>query len=243
MKKLTIKQILLILLIGVTCLIASSLIWWITGTYEPSEVAKQALISDETVMVTLDEHVIFTPQESVATKGFILYPGAQVNAQAYAPLAHQLAKEGVLVVLVNMPLQFAMLNIDAAQEVMDQYPDIDSWVIGGHSLGGVAASSFAATHDDIDGIVFLAAYPGGDELQTSTIAVTSIYGSLDGVLNMESLEMSKNNLPKHTQFIEIEGGNHAQFGDYGMQSGDLKATLSAEEQVQRTVEAILNQLN
>ena len=38
--------------------------------------------------------------------------------------------------------------------------------------------------------------------------------------------------------VEIEGGNHAQFGNYGPQKGDLPATISAEEQQARTVAAI-----
>ena len=38
--------------------------------------------------------------------------------------------------------------------------------------------------------------------------------------------------------VEIEGGNHAQFGNYGPQKGDLPATISAEEQQAQAVEAI-----
>ena len=38
--------------------------------------------------------------------------------------------------------------------------------------------------------------------------------------------------------VEIEGGNHAQFGNYGPQKGDPPAAISAQEQQAQTVAAI-----
>jgi hypothetical protein len=49
-------------------------------------------------------------------------------------------------------------------------------------------------------------------------------------------------LPANTRWITIEGGNHAQFGWYGDQSGDLPATISHLEQQQIIIEATLELL-
>jgi hypothetical protein len=41
------------------------------------------------------------------------------------------------------------------------------------------------------------------------------------------------------QYVIIEGGNHAQFGDYGPQPGDNQATISRADQQAQTVEAVV----
>lgn len=140
-----------------------------------------------------------------------------------------------------MPLNFAIFSPNKAQDI-DQYKNIKTWVIGGHSLGGVMASKFASENDNIDGVVLLASYPQGEELKNLEKEVLSIWGDKDGVLNFENLKESKENLPPDTQFIELKGGNHAQFGDYGMQKGDNKATISAQEQTNKSAQEIIDLL-
>jgi hypothetical protein len=76
-----------------------------------------------------------------------------------------------------------------------------------------------------------AAYPAADnDLRKSGITVTSIYATLDGLTTLEDIEASRNLLPLDTLWVEIEGGNHAQFGDYGAQSGDREARIPLAEQ-------------
>ena len=138
--------------------------------------------------------------------------------------------------LVEMPYNLAVFNSNAAGDIMKEFKKIENWYIGGHSLGGAMASSFAAEHEgDLKGLVLLAAYPT-DKLE---IPVLSIYGSEDGVLNREKYDDSIG-LAENLIEIVIKGGNHAQFGNYGEQSGDGKATISKEEQWNQTVKQILN---
>lgn len=133
------------------------------------------------------------PKGRKVSKGLILYPGAKVEIESYAPLARKIAESGYEVVIVKMPLNLAILGTNKAQKVMDSYNNIEHWVIGGHSLGGVAASNFARDNKLIEGVVFLASYPMGDELKELGKKVISIWGSKDGVVNFKSLvEQNKN---------------------------------------------------
>ena len=227
-----------ILIIAIIAFVA-----WIGNSYKPLELAQNALISDNNVEITIGDFISFTPKNVEPTKGFILYPGAKVDSKAYAPLAKGIAEYGYQVVIVDMPLNFAMLSPNKANDVIEEYPNIQSWTIGGHSLGGVAASKFAQENTKIDGLVLLASYPMGDQLKNLGIEVLSVWGSKDGVLNFTSLIESKSKLPTDTTYVEIEGGNHAQFGDYGNQKGDHEAIISQQEQLDITEKSIVEFLN
>lgn len=169
----------------------------------------------------------------------IFYPGGFVEHTAYAPLLRSLAEEGWLCVLTEMPFDLAVLNMNAADGIRERFPQVDSWAIGGHSLGGAMAASYAAGHaEDFDALVLLAAY-ATEDLNGTDMTVYSIYGSEDQVLNRDKYAQYRKNLPANTIEVVLEGGNHAQFGDYGHQKGDGTAALSPEEQQQKTV-AVLN---
>ena len=170
-----------------------------------------------------------------AETGLIFYPGGKVEYTAYAPLMRALADNGVLGVLVRMPLNLAVLNMNAANSIPEQYPQIKHWYIGGHSLGGSMAASHAAKNTSAyDGLVLLASYSTAD-LSTSGIPVISIFGSEDGVLNMEKYAEYRRNLPAAFEEHIIEGGCHAGFGSYGTQDGDGVPTMTVEEQIAETV--------
>ena len=216
---------------------------WTGFTYKPEDRANNAMISDSIVEVKNEKWISFTPVNSDVKYGFILYPGAKVEPEAYAPICRKLANNGVQVVIAKMPCNLAIFSPNIAQNIIESYESVDSWIIGGHSLGGVMASKFANNNDKIKGIVFLASYPSGDELKYSDKQVVSLYGTEDGVINNKNLEESKNNLPNDTKFIEIDGGNHSQFGDYGIQNKDREARISEEEQSNITVQVILDLIN
>ena len=132
----------------------------------------------------------------------------------------------------------AVLDMNAADGIAEQYPDIETWYIGGHSLGGAMAAIYAAGHsDELDGLILLAAYSTKD-LSSSDLAVLSVYGSEDRVLNAEKYETSKANLPASMTEVIIEGGCHAGFGAYGPQAGDGTPSISNEEQIDKTAEEI-----
>ncbi|SDB03830.1 alpha/beta hydrolase [Eubacterium oxidoreducens] len=211
------------------------------GNYYHAEDAAFDAISSpvQTVSVTEDEKtsITFTPNKPTTT-GMIFYPGGKVEYESYAPLMEKLASKGILCVLVHMPGNLAILDVDAADDIFEQYPDIQNWYIAGHSLGGYAAASYAADHDDrLSGLIMLAAYSGKD-LSSTSLTTLSIYGSEDGVLNLKKYKENKSLLPAASKEIIISGANHAYFGCYGEQKGDGAASISNEEQMNLTAEYI-----
>lgn len=168
--------------------------------------------------------------DSDSQVGLILYPGAKVAYDAYAPLMSGLAEQGVFCVVVEVPFNIAFFGSDAAAKAIEAYPNVGSWYVGGHSLGGVVASSWAADHaGEVEGVVLLASYPTAD-LSSSDLRAISLYGSEDEVLNRDAYDEGRAKLPSSVEEVVIEGGNHAQFGNYGEQAGDGEASISPEEQ-------------
>jgi pimeloyl-ACP methyl ester carboxylesterase len=206
-------------------------VFWMRATLEPSETALNALRSDDQVRVMEEVGLLTFGWAGVdSSTALIFYPGAGVDYRSYAPVLRQIAARGYFVVLPPMPLNLAFFNANVADQVVALYPDIDHWVIGGHSLGGVVAAGYAVNHPVIEGIVFWASYPGDDALKDKDIKVLSIYGSQDGLVTAGEIVSSRSLLPTDTIFVRIEGGNHSQFGSYGYQPGDGQASISPEEQ-------------
>ncbi len=196
--------------------------------------AKAYEVVTEKVQET-ENYIIYGDTNSA--RGFIFYPGAKVEETAYAPILDELAETDICCVVVKMPYHLAVLDMDAAEQVMQELPEVEQWYIGGHSLGGAMAAVYAAKHEsELTGLILLAAYPT-DTLEK--LPVLSIYGSEDTVLNHEKYEDSIS-MAKHLTERVIEGGNHAGFGNYGAQKGDGEAEISDEEQWQETVDYILN---
>lgn len=213
---------------------------WASTPLGPMPEAVEALTSDDFVQVSSSPWYTFDPKTMQATTGFIIYPGGRVDPRSYAPLAKMIAMHGYKVVIVPMPLNLAVFDPDRAKQVISKYPEIDHWFIGGHSLGGAMTANFANNNSDIlEGLIFLAAYPAeSDNLSTKDIPVQSIYATNDGLSTLEKIEATENLLPPTTQWVEIQGGNHAQFGWYGDQPGDMPANISREEQQNLIFEAI-----
>ena len=184
-----------------------------------------------------DGTLIYKP-ETEAEAGFIFYPGGKVEHTAYEPLMRALAQKGILCVLTEMPFRLAVLNVNAADGVQKKFPEIESWYIGGHSLGGSMAASYAKGHkSQFDGLVLLAAY-STENLKNTGLSVLSVYGTNDGVMNRKKYADCKSNLPQDFTEQLLDGGNHAQFGMYGKQDGDGKATISNVRQITLTATRI-----
>lgn len=234
---------LLLLLLLPVLAVAAFVIWAGTGP-DPMPEALAALQSDDAVRVETEPWLVFRPAGDLPATGLILYPGARVDPRAYAPAARALAGEGFLVVIPPMPLNFAVFAPDRAADVMVAFPEIDRWVVGGHSLGGAMAARFAYQNPAaVDGLVLWASYPAAsDDLSGRDLAVASISGSRDGLATEDEIAASRPLLPPGTRWTVIDGGNHAQFGWYGPQSGDNEATISREEQQAQVVAATLQLL-
>ena len=175
--------------------------------------------------------------------GFIFYPGGNVEYTAYAPLLRSLAENGVFCVTIKMPFDLAVFGENAADGISESYPEIERWYIGGHSLGGVIAAEYAAKHPQgFEGLIMLASYTTAD-LSGSGLAVLSIYGSEDGVLNRRKYSESLDNLPSGYVERVIDGGCHAYFGMYGAQTGDGQPGITAAEQTGEAARIILDFIN
>ena len=204
--------------------------------YHAEAAALGALEGTDAVSVTPTETAWFFDGAGENT-ALVFYPGGKVEAESYAPLMTAIAEKGTDCWLCRMPLNFALADIDAAQDIRDEHDgEYENWYIGGHSVGGVAASELTAKESGWSGLILLASYPSGAQ----EIPVLSVYGSEDGVLNMEAYEKAKANgsFPSSTEEYVIKGGCHAGFGSYGVQKGDGRAEISAEEQQKKTAELI-----
>ena len=215
-------------------------VFWASAAAPASPQALAAGQSGASVIVeTPNAWQVFRPSRGQPTAGLIFYPGGRVAYQAYAPLLRPLAEKGYLVVVPPMPLILAIFGINAADEVIKAYPEIKLWAVGGHSLGGSMAASYARAHlDVVQGLVLWASYPAGsDDLSKTSLKVASIYAANDGLATREKIDASRPLLPASTRWIMIEGGNHAQFGSYGAQAGDLPASISPQAQWDQVVAA------
>jgi dienelactone hydrolase len=217
--------------------------YWAYTPLGPAQTALNSLVDSENVSVIETNRIIFTPKETLDT-GFIFYPGGHVDPRSYSSIAHQIADEGYLVIIPKMPFNLAVTNKRAAVKIVNDYTEIDNWVIGGHSLGGAMAASLVYDEPEMfKGLVLLAAYPPqNNNISSLDLYVTIVYGSLDQLATQSEIEESLPLLPLDTEKVLIEGGNHAQFGDYGTQNGDGIATIEPEEQQKIVIEAILNTL-
>ena len=225
--------------LAIAALILFLVLAYINSFYHADAAAEAALASDETVRVLpTDFGLLFDgPSESDA---LIFYPGGKVETEAYAPLCRALARSGVDVCLVKMPLRLAIIGKNKAEGIIGSM-EYERWIIGGHSLGGVSAALYAAAHPEkLAGVVLLAAY--ADQPLDDSLSALFIYGSEDGVLNMARYLECRKNAPAQTTELVIEGGNHSQFGSYGLQKGDAAARITPEQQVEQVVAAVTEML-
>lgn len=224
-------KITIISVLSVIVLAMGGFYFYVMDYYKAQEVVSaEVLVADYgTTTQEVEKLTIFTPKENPTKTGFIFYPGGKVESTAYTLLLSQLANKGITVVLVKMPFNLAVFDINAANDAIEEVEGIDNWYLGGHSLGGAMASSyFEQNGEKVKGGVLLGAYP----TNLANTPILAIYGENDKLLDRTKLRSV------HTT-TEIEGGNHAYFGNYGEQKGDGKATITRESQQQQTVLAIM----
>lgn len=211
---------------------------YVSDYYCADTVAIQAFAPMQEVRIEqLDDGALaFVPEQPTA--GLIFYPGGKVEYTAYQPLMAACAQRGILCVLLPMPFNLAVLDVNAADGIAKQFPQTEQWYVGGHSLGGSMAASYLAKHaNEYAGLLLLGSYSTAD-LSTTDLSVLSLYGSEDAVMNREKYGDCKQNLPAELTELEIAGGCHAYFGMYGAQAGDGTPTISNEEQIWIAADAI-----
>jgi hypothetical protein len=186
-------------------------------------------MTSATFNIDEDGLIIATPAEIKA--GFIFYPGGKVEYSSYLPLMVALAERGILCVLTPMPCNLAVLDVNAADGIIERFPEVDTWYIGGHSLGGSMAASYLSKNlDELDGLILLGSYSTAD---VSSSRVLTISGTEDEVMNKKKYDKYIANLPLGCDEVLITGGNHAYFGMYGEQKGDGTASITPAEQITR----------
>jgi pimeloyl-ACP methyl ester carboxylesterase len=217
---------------------------WLAYERQPLPQALAALESDAAVTVTQNPWLTFTPQAGPVTTGFIFYPGGRISYLGYADLLRALAAKGYLVVSPRMPLNIAAFKPQAADAIIAAHPEIQHWVIGGHSVGGTMAAQYTSQHsDEIAGLVIWASYPADSaDLSVLDMPITLIYGSLDPAADDEQVLPRRRLFPEDARFVRIAGGDHHQFGSYVVQPDDRHATISRAAQHQQLLAATLDVL-
>ncbi|PDY35957.1 alpha/beta hydrolase [Bacillus wiedmannii] len=224
-------KIILYSLLGILLMGSIAFLTWSQFTYKPTKEAL-SLVDDKKD----EDNIVFGQKD--AKVGVIFYQGAKVEAEAYSYLGEALAKDGHFVVMPKLPLNLAILGINAVDSVIEQYPEVQKWYVAGHSMGGVMISKYAFQNEDkVDGIIFLGSYPA-DDFSTKLIPMLSIYGEVDALATVEKIENSKKLMSKNTTMHMIKGGNHANFGMYGEQKGDNASLITSKVQQDETVKVI-----
>ncbi|UHA73312.1 alpha/beta hydrolase [Paenibacillus sp. 481] len=228
--KVSTYSVLSILLVGIIIFIV-----WSQFTYKPTEEASSLVEHSKD-----DGNLVFEQKE--AKIGVIFYQGAKVEVESYSYLGKDLKNNGYFVVMPKLPLNLAVLGTNAADSIIEKYPEIQKWYVVGHSLGGSMISRYAFHHEKkVDGIIFLASYPA-DDFSTKSIPMLSIYGEVDGLATVEEIQNKENLMSTNTTMHMIKGGNHANFGMYGKQNGDNASLITPEAQQDETVKVILDWL-
>ena len=219
------KRVLAIL--AVVILVMATAFFGYTAKYYHNDEIANAILKDENSFIIDNggylklpgnaEGDLYDPFEAV-----IFYPGGKVEYTSYLPLLKQLQDRGITCFLIKMPFNLAFFDMDAAEKVINENSQYTTWDLIGHSLGGVAASSYFADNEEtFDKVVLLGSYIYGDV--ESRDKVLLIYGTEDINLDLSQIRQTDNK-------VVIEGGNHCQFGNYGFQKGDGEASISREEQ-------------
>lgn len=201
--------------------------------------AKAALDALSTAEVT-SEGYYFKGEKS---KPLILFaPGALIDVRSYGVWAKELADQGYGVYLMSMPLELSLLDSHKAQKIIKNL-NPESFILGGHSMGGVATSQVATKYLDdpkLKGIFYLSSYAPGGELAASHLSTLVLTGSRDVDITDQEIRNKKDNFPNDAQIITLEGGDHMGFAN--TKKGTPQALISAKEQNQQVADKLLNWL-
>ena len=215
---------------------------WSQQTYKASEEMSSYVNLSE---IQHEKNWLVFEPDGQPKSGIIFYPGAKVEPEAYSYYAQGLASDGYVVIIPQVNLNFALFDINQANQIMEKFSDITKWFVSGHSLGGVAAASYAYNNlENVEGLILLASYPSNSsDFSETDLPTLSLYAEYDELTTKEKINDTKHLLSSETTFYEVKGGNHAQFGMYGIQKGDGVATISPEEQQNQIIQETLQWLN
>ncbi len=218
-------------------------IWGQANLAAASPAALAALNADPAVTVSTENWVVFKPSNSSPRTGVIFYPGANCDPRGYAPVFTRLAKAGYLIVDVPMPFNFAIFGPDRARDVMEIFPNIEQWVIMGHSMGGAMASTFADHHtESLAGVILWDSYPpAANDLSQSGLKVWHIHRALADGSPPEKFTSNRALFPAESRWVPIPGGIHMNFGSFvgGGYEEAWEARITEQEQHDLVTKATL----
>jgi len=212
------------------------LIWSQVGVAAAEPAPLAAVQADDRIVITDDSAgLVLEPASGATGVGLVFVPGAKVEAAAYAAkLSGLVAEQGVTVVITKPWLNLAFFDFRPLDAFTGLAPDVDTWIVGGHSLGGVRSCMLAT---QADALALFASYCSTD-LAESGLPVLSISGSEDGLSTPEDIADGRPLLPGDAGFVEVEGASHSSFGDYGLQAGDGTPEISDEDMTAQITELV-----
>lgn len=208
-------------------------VWSQVGVYRAEPAPLAAVRADPAIAIVDDPAaIVLSPAGAEASgdeatgTGLVFIPGAKVDAWAYAATLSGLVRDADLTVVITRPwLNLAFFDARPLSAFTDLAPDVGTWIVGGHSLGGVRACTLAT---DADALALFASYCATD-LSDSGLPVLSLSGSEDGLSTPEKIDDARDLLPADARVVEIPGAAHASFGAYGPQEGDGTPSVSLED--------------
>ncbi len=216
----------LVWLVAVGVLTAGAGVLYFGTPHHGPDASVAGVEADPTVTVT-EQGGTYTlePSDGEPTAGLVFYPGARVHPDAYvASLAPLASEANVTVVVPKLRLNLAVLDQNAASGYVTD-STVEHWYVGGHSLGGAMACRYASENPGaVEGVVLYASYCDRD-ISGTGLAALSVTGSADTVLDSNSYENNRDNLPADATTRELPL-NHTQFGSYRGQRGDEPSNLS-----------------
>lgn len=224
------------LLVVIVLAVGGMVVWSQVGVMAAEPVPLESVRENPDITVEdADEGIVLAPADGDSEIGLVFIPGAKVDPWAYAAILQGVVAEGDVTVVITRPwLNLAFFDLRGLDSFTSAAPDIDAWVVGGHSLGGVRACQLAT---DADALLLFASYCATD-LSETDLTVLSLSGSEDDLSTPEEIADARPLLPADAELIEIDGASHASFGDYGPQSGDGPPTISDEEMHERVTELL-----
>lgn len=218
----------LVALLAVLVLAVVGVLFWASMVMRGERDAAIDAWTDPGISIRSTDHsIVMTPTGEPTGEGLVFIPGARVDPYAYMYVLSGAVAEGLTVVITKPTVNLAFFDQRPLETFTADAPDVTSWAVGGHSLGGVRACQLAES-PDVAALVLFGSYCAND-LSERRMPVLSLSGSADGLSTPEKIAQAAPLLPRSAEFVEIEGLNHAGFGSYGPQPGDGVGTLSRGE--------------
>lgn len=212
----------------------------INKTYEPMTYTQDLMKSDSKINIIYDkdDNLVLSPYNRSKKEAIIIYPSSGIGPKGYIGIGRKLASRGYKVVIAKVPMNYPFFSFDKADKIISSNQKEERWYLIAHNTSGEVAAKAAAGNKKIGGVVFLGAYPIGEDLRLINEPVLTIWGTNDGVIDFSKFTAYKSSLPKSAQFVEIVGGNNTNFADVEIISNDNKARISTSGQQDRAVRSI-----